>query len=102
MNFTHSTILSTIPGYCSQISVCLLFNFEFNLENKYDVFYRLSSNSVDKIYLKEFLEAANINLSDVSDHVNSNNRTYRKIGVVLHVMIDYRNADKIWFGTGYV
>ncbi|XP_002155519.1 P2X receptor E isoform X1 [Hydra vulgaris] len=58
-----------------------------------------NSSSVDKLYLKDFLKAANISLDRHSDALSSRNRTYRQNGLVLRVTIDYSNA-KGWFGKG--
>jgi len=54
---------------------------------------------VDKLLLKDILQAANISLDDTSDAMNSNGRSYRKNGVVLQVLIDYRNAETFTVGT---
>lgn len=58
------------------------------------------SSRVDKIWLSEFLQAANVSLNATSDALNANGRTYRQNGIVLHVMIEYKNADFVWFGIG--
>ena len=58
-------------------------------------------SKVDKIRVAELLQAAGIkSLGDPSDALNAQERTYRENGVVLHVTIEYKNADKTWFGTG--
>lgn len=63
------------------------------------VIKKLKRNAINKIYMKDFLDAANVNLSDVSDAVNAEGRTFRRMGVVLHVVVDYRNSDVSWFGV---
>ena len=60
----------------------------------------MKMNAVNKIYLNDFLTAAGLNLSSVSDAINADGRTYRRMGIVLRVLVDYRNADATWFGVG--
>ena len=62
---------------------------------------KMKANAVNKIYLNDFLKAAGLNLSDISDAVNADGRTYRRMGIVLHVLLDYRNSDAYWFGVGH-
>lgn len=34
--------------------------------------------------------------------MNANGRTFRENGVVIQILIEYKNSDVNWFVTGYV
>jgi len=70
------------------------------VDKKGNTIKELKGNGVNKIYLNDFLHAANVNLSSVSDAISGAGRTYRRMGVVLQVLIEYKNAETSWFGTG--
>lgn len=55
----------------------------------------------DKLTVQELLDAAGvISLDDMSDAINAKGKSYRRHGIVLHVVIGYHNAEKTWLGTG--
>ena len=72
--------------------------------------YSLSSNEdsgprgrADKLTIKEILNAAGVtSLDDPSDALNAKGKPFRRHGIVLHVAINYQNADSVLLGTGYM
>ncbi|XP_031571525.1 P2X receptor E-like [Actinia tenebrosa] len=81
----------------------------FLYDTQGNVIKRMSSNGdkkhqrgqADKLTVQELLHAAGVtSLDDISDAVNAKGKSYRRHGIVLHVVIGYYNAEKTWLGTG--
>lgn len=55
----------------------------------------------DKLTVQEILQAAGVaSLDETSDALNSKGKPFRRHGIVLHMAINYQNAESTWLGTG--
>lgn len=99
--------------YCRKYSILVGVSSQCSLnENSLFVstviIYSLSSNEksrlrgmADKFAIEEILQAAGVtSLDEPSDAFNAKGKPFRRHGIVLHMAINYQNAESTLLGTG--
>lgn len=57
--------------------------------------------NADKFTIQEILQAAGVaSLDEPSDALNAKGKPFRRHGIVLHMAINYQNAESTFLGTG--